>query len=186
MISWLCGGATGWRHTWESIEGHSCGRFKDDGNKNSRDTKRDLYRFMHYLSRYKAHKDSFEKESELRETIKKKIENLEEDYSNSRDFSWVTNGLYRLFRSRRALAYSYPFAFYMFGEDLFKDEMKQTERERKQLLFEDLQQQFEAHVEKLSKFIEEPFHEFPEEQLTETRMQIINLCVVTDNLCKNM
>ncbi|KAK1395057.1 RBR-type E3 ubiquitin transferase [Heracleum sosnowskyi] len=183
---WLCGGATGWKHTWESIEGHSCGSFKDDSNKSAGDTKRDLHRFTHYLSRYKAHKDSLKKETELRETIEKKIENLKESYSNSRDLSWITNGLYRLFRSRRALAYSYPFAFYMFGDDLFQDEMNQTERERKQLLFEDLQQQFETHVEKLSKFIEEPFHEFSAEQLWKTRMQIINLCMVTDNLGKNM
>lgn len=27
---WLCGGATGRAHTWEHIENHSCGRFKEE------------------------------------------------------------------------------------------------------------------------------------------------------------
>ncbi|KAL1801858.1 probable E3 ubiquitin-protein ligase ARI2 isoform X1 [Daucus carota subsp. sativus] len=183
---WLCGGATGRDHTWTTISGHSCGRYKEDSSKNSERAKRDLYRYMHYLNRFKAHKDSFKMESELRETITEKIEDLENKYSNLRDFDWVRNGVSRLFRSRRALTYSYPFAFYMFGDYLFKDEMTPKERERKQLLFEDQQQQLEGNVESLSKFLEEPFHEFLEEQLMDTRMQILNLCVITDNLCKKM
>ncbi|KAL8156282.1 hypothetical protein AgCh_001399 [Apium graveolens] len=183
---WLCGGATGRDHTWTTISGHSCGRYKEDISKNPERAKRDLYRYMHYLNRYKAHNDSFKLESELRETIQEKIETLENKYSNLRNFDWVKNGLSRLFRSRRALTYSYPFAFYMFGDCLFKGEMKREELKRKQLLFEDQQQQLEGNVERLSKFIEEPFDEFPEEQVMETRMQILNLCVITDNLCKKM
>ena len=27
---WLCGAATGISHTWTNIQGHSCGRFKDE------------------------------------------------------------------------------------------------------------------------------------------------------------
>ncbi|KAI7743844.1 hypothetical protein M8C21_031483, partial [Ambrosia artemisiifolia] len=119
---WLCGGPTGRDHTWSSITGHSCGRYKEDEEKKSERAKRDLYRYMHYHNRYKAHTDSFKQESRLKETIRDKVETLEGN-SQLRDFSWVTNGLYRLFRSRRALSYSYPFAFYMFGEELFGDEM---------------------------------------------------------------
>ncbi|CAI9104451.1 OLC1v1003120C3 [Oldenlandia corymbosa var. corymbosa] len=183
---WLCGGATGRDHTWSSIAGHSCGRFKEDREKVAERAKRDLYRYMHYHNRYKAHTDSFKQESRLKETIRDKISNLEAKDSKLRDFSWVTNGLYRLFRSRRALSFSYPFAFYMFGDDLFKDEMTNEERDLKQHLFEDQQQQLEANVEKLSKFIEEPFDEFDENRIMEIRMQIINLSVITDNLCKKM
>lgn len=183
---WLCGAATGRDHTWSSISGHSCGRFKEDIKKNSERAKRDLYRYMHYHNMYKAHTDSFKQESTLRETIREKIENLEKRDPSARDFTWVTNGLYRLFRSRRALSYSYPFAFYMFGDELFKGEMTAKEREIKQNLFEDQQQQLEANVEKLSKCIEEPFDQFPEEEVLNTRMQVINLCVITDKLCKKM
>ncbi|KAA8545932.1 hypothetical protein F0562_020617 [Nyssa sinensis] len=158
---WLCGGATGRDHTWSHINGHSCGRYKEDGEKNTECAKRDLYRYMHYHNRYKAHTDSFKLESNLKETIREKVSNSETKDLRLRDFSWVTNGLYRLFRSRR-------------------------EREIKQHLFEDQQQQLETNVEKLSKFIEEPFDQFEEDKLMETRMQVINLSVITDNLCKKM
>ncbi|KAL7263728.1 hypothetical protein ACSBR1_001808 [Camellia fascicularis] len=183
---WLCGGATGRDHTWSHINGHSCGRYKEDREKNAERAKRDLYRYMHYHNRYKAHTDSFKLESNLKETIKEKVSNSEKKDLRLRDFSWVTNGLYRLFRSRRVLSYSYPFAFYMFGDDLFKDEMTMEEREIKQHLFEDQQQQLEANVEKLSKFIEEPFDQYDEDKVMEIRMHVINLCVITDNLCKKM
>ncbi|KAF2294431.1 hypothetical protein GH714_011325 [Hevea brasiliensis] len=141
---------------------------------------------MHYHNRYKAHTDSFKLESKLKETILEKVSISEERESRLRDFSWVNNGLYRLFRSRRVLSYSYPFAFYMFGEELFKDEMTTEEREIKQNLFEDQQQQLESNVEKLSKFLEEPFEQYTDEKVMEIRMQVINLSTITDNLCKKM
>ncbi|KAM7474962.1 hypothetical protein LguiB_022205 [Lonicera macranthoides] len=183
---WLCGGATGHNHTWTSIAGHSCGRYKEDREKKTEQAKRNYYRYMHYDSRYKAHTDSFKLESKLRETLRGKVSKLEDSDLDLRDFSWVTNGLCRLFRSRRALSYSYPFAYYMFGEELFKDEMTEKEREIKQNLFEDQQQQLEANVEKLSKFIEEPFDNYGVDQLKMIKMQIINLSTITDTLCKKM
>lgn len=182
----MCGGATGRDHTWSNISGHSCGRYKEDTEKKAERAKRDLYRYMHYHNRYKAHTDSFKLESKLKETIQDKITVLESKEFGIKDFSWLTNGLHRLFRSRRVLSYSYPFAFYMFGDDLFKDEMTPEERELKQNLFEDQQQQLEANVEKLSKYIEEPFGEFSEKKILEIRMQVINLSVAIDKLCKKM
>ncbi|XP_022725118.1 probable E3 ubiquitin-protein ligase ARI2 [Durio zibethinus] len=183
---WLCGGATGRDHTWSRIAGHSCGRYKEDREKKTERAKRDLYRYMHYHNRYKARKDSFKLESKLKETILEKVSISEERESRLRDFTWVTNGICRLFRSRRVLSYSYPFAFYMFGEELFKDEMTNEEREIKQHLFEDQQQQLEANVEKLSKFLEEPFDEYADDKVMEIRMQVINLSVIIDTLCKKM
>lgn len=184
--SWLCGGATGRDHTWSTIAGHSCGRYKLDGEKKAERAKRDLYRYMHYHNRYKAHTDSFKLESKLKETIQEKVSVLEDRDSKLRDFSWVHNGLYRLFRSRRVLSYSYPFAFYMFGDELFKDEMTNKEREIKQHLFEDQQQQLEENVEKLSKFLEAPFDQYGEDRVMQVRMQVINLSAVTDTLCQKM
>ncbi|KAL6522632.1 putative E3 ubiquitin-protein ligase ari2 [Orobanche minor] len=183
---WLCGGATGREHTWSRIANHSCGRYKEDGEKKAERAKRDLYRYMHYHNRFKAHIDSSKQESRLMETIKEKVSNLEARDSKLREFSWVMNGFYRLFRSRRALTYSYPFAFYMFGDELFRGEMTKKECEIKQHLFEDQQQQLESNVEKLSKFFEEPFEEYPEEQVMQIRMQIINLSVIIDGLCRKM
>ncbi|XP_041015754.1 probable E3 ubiquitin-protein ligase ARI2 isoform X1 [Juglans microcarpa x Juglans regia] len=183
---WLCGGATGRDHTWSSITGHSCGRFKVDGEKKSERAKRDHYRYIHYYNRYRAHTDSFKQESKLKETIQERVSITEERDSRLRDFSWVNNGLYRLFRSRRVLSYSYPFAFYMFGDELFKDEMTKEESEIKQHLFEDQQQQLEANVEKLSKILEEPFDQYSEDKVMEIRMQVINLSVITDTLCHKL
>ncbi|CAL0334149.1 unnamed protein product [Lupinus luteus] len=182
---WVCGGATGRNHTWSSIAGHSCGRYKDQ-EKSAERAKRDLYRYMHYHNRYKAHTDSFKLESKLKETIQGKIDISEEKDSKLRDYSWVINGLSRLFRSRRVLSYSYAFAFYMFGDELFKDEMSEAQREIKQNLFEDQQQQLEANVEKISKILEEPFDTFPDDKVMEIRMQIINLSAVIDKLCQKM
>lgn len=141
---------------------------------------------MHYHNRYKAHTDSFKLESKLKGTIQEKVSILEEKESKLRDFSWVNNGVNRLFRSRRVLSYSYPFAFYMFGDELFKDEMTNEEREIKQNLFEDQQQQLEANVEKLSKFLEAPFDQYDVDKVMETRMQVINLSGITDTLCQKM
>ncbi|KAL2328924.1 hypothetical protein Fmac_022351 [Flemingia macrophylla] len=182
---WLCGGATGREHTWSSIAGHSCGRYKEQ-EKTAERAKRDLYRYMHYHNRYKAHTDSFKIESKLKETIQGKVAISEEKDSTLRDYSWVNNGLSRLFRSRRVLSYSYAFAFYMFGDELFKDEMTEAQREIKQNLFEDQQQQLEANVEKLSKILEEPFETFSDDKVMEIRMQIINLSTVIDKLCQKM
>lgn len=74
----------------------------------------------------------------------------------------------------------------MFGEELFKDEMSAEEREIKQNLFEDQQQQLEVNVEKLSKFLEEPFDQFADDKVTQIRIQVINLSVAVDTLCKTM
>lgn len=122
----------------------------------------------------------------MKETILERVSVTEERDSKLRDFSWVNNGLYRLFRSRRVLSYSYPFAFYMFGDELFRDEMTKEEREIKQHLFEDQQQQLEANIEKLSKFLEEPFDQYGENKVMEIRMQVINLSVITDTLCQKV
>lgn len=122
----------------------------------------------------------------MKETIQDKINILEETEISSKDFSWIISGLDRLFRSRRILSYSYPFAYYMFGDDIFKDEMTKEERELKQNLFEDQQQQFEAHVEKLSSILEEKFHLYSEDEVKDLRLRIIALSVTTDNLCRNL
>ena len=64
--------------------------------------------------------------------------------------------------------------------------MTKEEREIKQHLFEDQQQQLEGNVEKLSKFLEEPFDQYSEDKAMEIRMQVINLSVITDTLCQKV
>jgi len=183
---WLCGGATGRDHTWSTISGHSCGRFTDDQTKKTEQARRDLYRYMHYHNRYKAHTDSLKQEAKLKNEIQGKISISENKESKIKDYSWVINGLNRLFRSRRVLSYSYPFAFYMFGDEIFKDEMTPEERELKQNLFEDQQQQLEFNVERLSGFLEKDFQLFTDDEVMDTMKHVINLSNVVDRLCKQM
>ncbi|KAG5543305.1 hypothetical protein RHGRI_016138 [Rhododendron griersonianum] len=177
--------ATGSAHTWDSIQDHSCGRYTEEQEKNLELAKKYLWRYIHYHNRYKAHSDSLKAEVQLKEKIYMKISKLETGESASQDLRWVENGLYTLFRSRRALSYSYPFAYYMFGHEL-QNEMTEEEREIKQNLFEDQQQQFEANVEKLSMVLEEPFEGYTEDKVTETRMKVLNLSYLVDNLCRKL
>ncbi|THU50910.1 hypothetical protein C4D60_Mb06t25350 [Musa balbisiana] len=130
--------------------------------------------------------DSLKQESNLKETIQGKISISENKESKIKDYTWVINGLNRLFRSRRVLSYSYPFAFYMFGDELFKDEMTPQERDMKQNLFEDQQQQLEANVEKLSMFLEKDFQHFSDDEVMDIMRHVINLSNVVDRLCKQM
>ncbi|KAG1348161.1 RBR-type E3 ubiquitin transferase [Cocos nucifera] len=186
ISSYKCGGATGRDHTWSSIGGHSCNRFKEEERNHVETARRKLHRYMHYYNRYKAHADSFKQESNLMKTIQERISLSENKESGIKDYSWVSNGLHRLFRSRRVLSYTYPFAFYMFGDELFKDEMTRGERQMKQHLFEDQQQQLESNVEKLSLFLEKEFQHLTDEEIIGTRMQVINLSRIVDNSCKEM
>eukprot|EP00249_Psilotum_nudum_P023988 c29050_g1_i1 orf=252-2135(-) len=184
---WLCGAATGRDHTWTSIEGHSCGRYKEDREKVAARAERDLKRYIHYHSRWQAHMDSLKLEAKQREVVQEKIAKLEASESLVKDYTWLTNGLQRLFRARKALSYSYAFAFFMFGNDLFRDDITPQENEILQNLFEDQQQQLEGTVERLSKAIETPFEfNVDDNQVAEIRLQVINFCTLTDTLCRKM
>jgi len=74
----------------------------------------------------------------------------------------------------------------MFGDEIFKDEMTTQERELKQNLFEDQQQQLEFNVERLSGFLEKGFQNFTDEEVMDTMKHVINLSNVVDRLCKQM
>ena len=122
----------------------------------------------------------------MKSSILEKISVLESREWVTKDYSWVLNGLNRLFRSRRILSYSYPFAFYMFGDEIFSDEMSKEEREIKRNLFEDQQQQLECNVEKLSKSLTVAFDQLSENEVLAARMDIINFSVLVDRLCHKM
>jgi ariadne-1 len=86
-----------------------------------------------------------------KELLEKIILDLESKESGVSDYGWLTKALQRLFRARRALTYSYPFAFYMFGDDILRGILTTTEKELKQNLFEDRQQLLEGTVERAFK-----------------------------------
>lgn len=142
-----------------------------------------MWRYTHYYNRYKAHKESIEAEANMEEKLQEKIDILESRELNDNDYSWLWNGFHRLIRSRKFLLYSYPFAYYMFSDELFKNEMSSEERTIKQNLFENQQQQLEANIETLSMILEEPFARDKEEKVLERRMNVINLSAVTYKFC---
>ncbi|KAL0360744.1 UNVERIFIED_CONTAM: putative E3 ubiquitin-protein ligase ARI2 [Sesamum radiatum] len=183
---WLCGAITDTENTWSRSTGHQCGRYKEEHRQETEHALKELWRYTHYYNHYKAHVDSLKAEEKLKEKLEQKMATLESKELETKDFSWVSNGFYRLNRSRQILLHSYAFAYFMFGYELFKDEMSSQERTIKQNLFEDQQQQLETNVERLSMFLEEGFVEYPEDKILELRMEVITLSAVTDNLCKKL
>jgi ariadne-1 len=176
---WLCGGATGSGHTLTNIDGHTCGRYKEDEEEDIEKAQRDLKRYTHYYSRWKAHNDSLKLEEKQKELLEEKILDLK----SKKSYRWLTKSLQRLFRARRVLSYSYPFAFHMFGDDILDGIWTTTERELKQNLFEDRQQLLEGTVERLSQIIEGPLDE---QSLRANRSQVIELTILADTYCGKM
>lgn len=151
---WLCGAATGSAHTWTKIEGHSCGRWKDELDKKIDEAQRNHKRYMHYFERFKSHKDSFARESAKREDLEKRIQDKVKTGQESRDYAWLLCALDQLNVARRVLANSYAFAYFFFGGELYKDDFTAEDNKRNQTFFEDLQQRLESEVERLSGLVE--------------------------------
>ena len=184
--SWLCGGATGRSHTYQEIDGHSCGRYDDEKLKHIERAKRDLHRYTHYHNRYESHASSLKEEGNLYVTIEEMMNDSRSEDTHFKSFRWALNGLNQLKRARQILSYSYPFAFYMFGHELFGDAMRPNERLMKQNLFEDQQQQLECQVENLSMHLGKTFHLLSDKELFETSQQVTNLSSIVNRLCKEM
>eukprot|EP00245_Coleochaete_scutata_P002211 TRINITY_DN1290_c0_g1_i1.p1 TRINITY_DN1290_c0_g1~~TRINITY_DN1290_c0_g1_i1.p1 ORF type:complete len:712 (-),score=157.04 TRINITY_DN1290_c0_g1_i1:783-2918(-) len=193
---WLCGSATGRDHTWTSIQGHSCGRYKEEKEKEAEAAERQLKRYIHYHSRFQGHMNSLKFEEDKKNEVADRISKLEESEQMVKDYTWLNNGLQRLFRARRVLAYSFAFAFYMFGDELFKDDISEEEMAIKQNLFEDQQEQLVETVEKLAKLVDSPMDFSTETEgscnqstcpdLQEKRMQVVNCTAIVDLRCKRM
>nr|GEW72627.1 probable E3 ubiquitin-protein ligase ARI2 [Tanacetum cinerariifolium] len=184
---WLGGEATGLSHTWTSIKNHTCRSFKEEQIANAKRLKSELIRYTHYYNHYKTHTDSLKAEVLLQKNLMETKTKLESRDLVHKDYSWLTDGADRLSRSRKFLAYSYPFAYYMFNHAYLSDEMTKVDRNSKKNLFEDQQQQLATYIERLSHFLEEPFDDGTAEEVLEiTRTNIINLSRVSDNLCKHL
>lgn len=184
IVICLCGMPFCWVCLQVNVYQHQCGRYKDPGDSIEL-ARKNLFRYRHYHDRFKAHRESLKLETQLQKTVKKKIFFAEKG-TGLQDFSWMDKGMCRLFRSRQALSYSYAFAFYMFGDELFKDDMSIEEREIKQNLFEDQQQQFEANVEKLSGLLGEPFNHYSVDEVQSFRSKVVILSDVVGQFCKTM
>ncbi|GMH39326.1 hypothetical protein BSKO_07224 [Bryopsis sp. KO-2023] len=169
---WLCGASTGTDHTWSRIYGHECGRWKDDMDKKIDEAQRYHKRYMFYFERWKGHKDSLQKEDEQRASVLKSIEKLERADDELHDYSWVTAALDKVLVARRILSNSYVFAYFMFGNEMFRDEITEDQNKINQNLFEDQQQMLEQELERVSGLIQEA--QSSANKRTDLRMLVIN------------
>lgn len=150
---WLCGGATGRAHTWQTIEGHSCGRFKEEMDARISAAQRSHKRYMHYFQRYKEHHHSYSVEAKNKTTVIELVQVMENLGNEARDLQWLVAAGEQLRSSRRVLANSYGFAFVFFGDERFQEGCSEEEMQLQQTLFEDQQQSLENEVERLSKLV---------------------------------
>ena len=49
---WLCGAKTGSAHTWDRIDGHTCGAWKEEQDRQIEDSRSRHLRYMHYFNHY--------------------------------------------------------------------------------------------------------------------------------------
>ncbi|GIL45958.1 hypothetical protein Vafri_3067 [Volvox africanus] len=172
---WLCGAATGTAHTWQKIEGHSCGRWKDEMDRKIDAAARNHQRYMHYFERYKLHMDSYNKEGVKRADLLKRIGEMVETGIEARDYTWLVRALDQLKVARGVLSNSYAFAYFFFGGEMYKDNFTEQENTRNQILFEDYQQRLESEVERLSGLVEECSESLTID--TDARVKVINSTV---------
>ncbi|KAG2497384.1 hypothetical protein HYH03_004542 [Edaphochlamys debaryana] len=172
---WLCGAATGTAHTWQKIEGHSCGRWKDELDRKIDAAQRNHKRYMHYFERYKLHMDSYSKEGVKRSDLLRRIGEMVETGIEARDYTWLVRALDQLKVARGVLSNSYAFAYFFFGGEMYKEDFSEQDNKRNQDLFEEQQQRLEGEVERLSGLVEEC-----SESLTidsDARVRVINSTV---------
>ncbi len=91
--------------------------------------------------------DSQRHEQRQRQEIEDKIDQLEAQHDTGmHDYSWLRHALEQLCETRAILGYSYVFAYYMFGGEMFREEINEEQNEMNKNLFEDQQQQLDAEV----------------------------------------
>ncbi|KAH3758959.1 RING/U-box superfamily protein [Pelomyxa schiedti] len=146
---WLCGAATGFAHTWTSIEGHTCGRY-EEATKEASNSETALKRYMFYYERFIAHDQSRKIAPKLLEQIERAKVELNDMGLGVAIFPGTLDEAHAVvMRARRSLAWSYVFAFYMFSGPIAARVSSEIVPRHKNL-FEDYQTQLEGPVELLS------------------------------------
>lgn len=136
----------------------------------------DLQRFVHYVSRFNNHMDSY-----------KKAKVLEPLMIHDEDYRLI--GLRQLLRMRIFMAWTYVFAFYAFNaknSQILKNSATHLAMSNGalhfQTIFENIQSSLQTALEKLSRFAE-----MKHDQLTdEIRAEVLKQSVVTHQLAINL
>eukprot|EP00884_Botryococcus_braunii_P004214 jgi/Botrbrau1/13794/Bobra.0056s0044.1 len=177
---WLCGEGTGREHTWTQISNHSCGRYKEELDRKIDEAQRNVKRYNHYHSRWEGHMDSGMWERNLRAKLLESTDCLDKKNTTQlKDYTWLTQGLMQICKARQILGYSYVFAYFMFGNDMFRGEITVEQNKLNQDLFEDQQVQLESEVERLSGLLGTEVSKI-EEAGEQIRSYVINSTVNVD------
>jgi len=189
-MCWLCGAATGRLHSWDSIQGHTCGKFRLTVDTDAAAARKKMDKYLHYFEKYDGHMQSLRLAAALKSKVDKTIGELEGSTSALAD--WLSIGLHQLLRMRRFLAWSYAFAYYGFYEENYEKLKKAVAVANAsasrgaasssagavlhlQELYEDLQAVLQQSVERLSKLVEMPSTEMTES----TKNDVLNLSSAT-------
>ncbi|KAJ4788092.1 RING/U-box superfamily protein [Rhynchospora pubera] len=188
---WLCGGPTG---KSAGMAVHSCNRFTKAKQKSVVElkgtTSQDFCRYMHYYERYRSHNDSLGMDALLQRRLQNKRGLLSLSLSAqptdrlNGDENWLLSGVQKLLLSRRVLTYTYPFAFYMFGDELAGNNLQN--KDIRQNLFEIQQQQLELCVEKLAMELLRDFDKVSPGEVADIRLRVISLSRLLDQCCRKM
>lgn len=115
---WLCGGSTGFDHTYHTISNHQCGRWKQELEKNIDEAASNHKRYMHYFTRWNGHRDSLNKELANKEATSDFLKKLCDEI-NTRDYEYnsLDSAVTVLTSARKVLSNSCVYAFFLCGND---------------------------------------------------------------------
>lgn len=145
-----------------------------------------------FYNRFHAYKDSHKDNIRLKEDLNYYLSKMEQPADSSSpteahpDYCWVSSVIDRFFISRRVLSYSYAFAYYMFIDALFSNQMTIEDKETKKNLLDDLQKQLKAYLEELSSLLYQPFYYHSGEPFKESKVKMLTLSSLLDGLCKKL
>jgi len=175
---WLCGGATGFDHTYHTISNHECGRWKQDLDKSIDEAANNHKRYIHYFSRWSGHRDSLKKEEENKEAMIKSLKDICDSLSgHDYEYNSLIAAVSVLTSARKVLSNSYAFAYFLCGNDWYAGEVNPAQTSLNQALFEDMQQQFEGEIERLSSLLS--MMEFEMEDSKKTHLTQVIQCART-------
>jgi ariadne-1 len=156
---WLCMGP------W--ARGHACNR--PDVDPKDTQTGADLKVYLHYFGRFMNHKNSLKLEQQLKDHVEEKREYMKDIYEcTNGDVKFLDTSILTLAECRRALMYTYAFAFFI-------------NPNHQKAIFEINQEKLEAAVEELSHLLENEFN-FDPEALKSWKRNVIDKSKQVENL----
>jgi ariadne-1 len=178
----LCGAAVGAAHTWEKIDGHTCGRYKQEQERRASAAHDSLKRYLFYWERFSAHEAARSLQDRTIAAVRQKVISLIRADESEFYTRWMAHAVEKLADARRMLSYSYAFCYYAFAEPDLVASLSAKQLKINQTLFEDYQQQLELNVERLARLLETPCEVFGANDCK----TVIAMTVNVDRRCKGM